>query len=677
MSYGLKYIIPFKTISEAPCEVNLEVDGFAGEPMELKAGESPFRPKDDTLDLLAPIRSWRGSIQVFGSDYLQDLYASGPQGIRATLYENGLVKRLGYLTPDTFSQDFSSPKFIYEMEVVAALSTLKYKEFDLTDDFVTFREIIAQAVVYAGYEFAYLTNSVRTSTGSYLDLKISSANFYDELGEAMTYYEVLEEIAKYLGCCFTPHGADLYLLDYAAIRAGHNSYTKLDGLTGTTVTLSDAKTVSNYRGTGAKLSRIAGKNKATINCSLYEIKNILPEFNDEKATYSTIVGTHTSQDGDYTGVVRKYVQPRFTFFHYAGGDPGNATESSLPVFGNNAGSSFVKTAEYETKKPPAALSMLNELQVKTYTDRTAALNGMHLDNNSAVLRMKSAGTILVHKDVHFCISLRFKRQTNEYTRSDDRKETYASDGFAYQKAAFRVGEHYYNGTTWTTTPSTFGMKVIYEKDGKKYGQYRPLENTNSFDTGLGDLTGYVFKAPSFLLRGECELILYCIEAAPVSPLTTFGTQYLYYRDIRVDYAIPDETSIYSDWVDKDSKNDIIYENVIEGDYVEEADEIDLKICTNPDGKLALSSVIQGSDGYEDFLGGIVTDVYGAGMAEHILLARVTDLYNSPRYVIDPTLKNDAKPYTLYVEPHLNKTFVVAGGEEDVKMENCTYNLIEI
>ena len=120
MSYGLKYIIPFRTISEKSCEIRLEVKDFAGEPTELKAGQTPIRIDTDTSDLLSPIRSSSATIQVFGSDYLQDLYTSDPQGIRVTLLVAGVVKWLGYLTPDTFSQDFSAPEFIYEMEVVAA-----------------------------------------------------------------------------------------------------------------------------------------------------------------------------------------------------------------------------------------------------------------------------------------------------------------------------------------------------------------------------------------------------------------------------------------------------------------------------------------------------------------------------------------------------------------------------
>ena len=35
MSYGLKYTIPFKTISEVSCVINIEVKDFVGTPTEL------------------------------------------------------------------------------------------------------------------------------------------------------------------------------------------------------------------------------------------------------------------------------------------------------------------------------------------------------------------------------------------------------------------------------------------------------------------------------------------------------------------------------------------------------------------------------------------------------------------------------------------------------------------
>ena len=685
MAYGLKYTVPFKTISDVDCVVNIEVKDYSGSSIELTGGATPFTIPTDESDLLVPIRPSSATLSVFGSDYLRDLYTSDPQGVRITQLTGGNVHWMGFLTPDTFSQNFTNPEFTYEMECVCALSTLKYRKFDFTDDFVSFAQIAAKAIEYAGYSDVIYTNSVRLKSGSYFSARIASANFYDELGDPMTYYEVLEEIAKYAGCTWEPYEDVLYFKDPAAIRSGYVSYTRLSG---GVVNLQDLKNVTNYKGTGAKISRIAGKNKAVVNCSLYEIENLLPEFDDEQTVFVDMRDdfSETVKEGKedivYRGIIRYFKQPKFKLWKYTEGNPGSPFVSEdpivkrpdTPVHSGNTGTSFVKTSEYREDEIPSKLSFADELQVRRTRSYNEYEDGKILKSGQKIFSMKSEGKILIHENVYFCISLQLKRMFEEWTKYDATLKA-GSDYTINQKASFRIGNYYYNGTGWATSASTFNMPITVKKGTATLNQYYSLDNTNTFNTGVGDLQGYTFKAPDFIMIGECELTLYAIDEVVDFTGTTFPRvdRFTYYKGISVDYGIPNEQSIYGDWVDKDSKNDLIYENVIEGGYVEEADDIDLKICTNPDGKLALSSVLEGNA----FLEEIVTDVYGTGQPENILIQRVIDMYDQPRFVIDPTLANNAKPWTKFTEPHLNKQFLVAGGEEDVKMERTRYNLIEL
>ena len=670
--YGVKYRVPFKTISDRDSVVILEERGYTGSVIEIIAGGTPFIINTDKSDLLTPIRSSTATLAVVGSDYLQDLYTNDPQGIRVRCEVDGVVKWLGYLLPDTFAQDFSSSEFEYEMEAVSAFSTLKYKEFDLTDDFVTFWDILNQAKALTGYQDIYVTNSVKAEFTDYFNLKIATANFYDELGEAMTYYEVLEQIATFAGCCWTPYEDDLYFLDYQAIRSGYNSYKK----NATNVTLQDLKEVENYKGTGTKLSRIAGKNKAIVNCSLYEIRNLIPEF-DEKGTtlVNTISPEDTVKEGKedvtYKAIIRKFKQPRYTFYHYISGNPANRVESSMPVTGVNTGSSFVRSTEFRKDEPPARLSMVNELQVKTCNSYAAASAGNLLTQNNPILTLRSEKAVLTHKDLWFAINLQAKWYLNEWNKRPGSLK-FSTDGQWGIKARVKLGNLYYNGTEWSTAEATFSIMIPHKKGENVLNTYRSVENQNSYDLGIGDLEGYLFKAPNLPVIGHMELTLYAMPTIHNNPFSEELSQYFYLKDISLTYAIPDESSIYGDWVDKDTKNDILYENVIEEGYVEEADEIDLKICTNTDGKLAFSSILEGNN----FLKELRTDVFGKGVAEEILLQRVVSLYSKPRFNINPILANTAKPYTKFTEPHLNKQFLVAGGEEDVKMETMQYNLIE-
>lgn len=695
MAYGLKYTVPFKTISDVDCVVNIEVKDYSGSSIELTGGATPFTIPTDESDLLVPIRPSSATLSVFGSDYLRDLYTSDPQGVRITQLTGGNVHWMGFLTPDTFSQNFTNPEFIYEMECVCALSTLKYRKFDFTDDFVTFAQIASKAIEYAGYSDVIYTNSVRLKSGSYFSARIASANFYDELGEAMTYYEVLEEIAKYAGCTWEPYEDILYFKDSAAIRSGYVSYTRLSG---GVVNLQDLKNVTGYKGTGTKISRIAGKNKAVVNCSLYEVENLLPEWNNKNTVmryedgYGRWIGGKKKEP--YLTKIRFYSTPEYTFYQYKWvNGVKTVTETNEPITDGGVSSSdysstrnqtlggcFVRSTYYNTKETPGKLSFENELMIKTKGHPNDISAGQYITSTDPVIRMESKRAIMLTDKTYLCFNGGCKRN---YAKSDDGSTTGDEDYFGIAdpvahhpspsensirriKLKLQVGGYFYNGEYWTMTESTFEVEYVFEKGENMFGVYKSVKNTNVYTLGVGDLSGYIINPPPVHISGKCTLTIYAISHMELH-------RYVYLKGIGLEYAIQDMGAIYDDWTEKESKNDLIYENVIEGDYIEEADEIDLKICTNPDGKLAFSSVLEGNS----FLEEIETDVYGTGKAEEILIQRVIDMYETPRFVIDPTLANNAKPWTKFTEPHLNKQFLVAGGEEDVKMERTRYNLIEL
>jgi hypothetical protein len=663
--YGVKYKVPFKTLSGRDSVVTLEERDYAGSVIELIAGGTPFIINTDQSDLLAPIRSSTATLTVVGSEYLQNLYTNDPQGIRVKCEVDGAVKWLGYLLPDTFSQDFSSSEFEYEMEAVSAFSTLKYKEFDLADDFVTFWDIINEARLLAGYNDVYYTNSVKAESSDYFSLKIASANFYDELGEAMTYYEILEEIAEFAGCCWVPYEDDLYFIDYQAIRSGYKSYTRVPG-EGMPIliptTLEDLKTVTNYKGTGAKLSRIAGKNKAVVNCSLYEVENILPSIEDNVINTGTLKSTIGSKGG---GKKDKW--------HYIVSVPAHVSGDKLQVPPrpiNEPRSDFFYTTRYTEDAVPNKLNFDLELRVLHYVNK----NGAKLTPNDIIMSVKSENELFIHDKVFFSFSCSIMTGVEGTTVSGEDGlimyepwGTALSDTTKTMPLKLRIGEYYYNGTTWTKTETKFNTFFLIKKDEKEHGRFITTRDDNTYTLGIGDLSGTIINPPSQPIVGEMELTLYTPDISIVN--TNYGLKYSFIKDIKLDYAVQDLEGVYKP--DKE-KEDVIYESIPNESYVEEADEINLKICTNTDGKLAFSSVMEG----DNFLSEIRTDVFGTGIAEEILLQRVVSLYSKPRFNINPILANTAKPYTKFTEPHLNRQFLVAGGEEDVKMERATYNLIE-
>lgn len=691
--YGLKYTIPFKTISDIDCFVNVELKDYIGSSVELIGGGEPFSIDTEDVDVLAPIRSSLATLSVYGSDYLKDLYTSDPQGIRIKLLVNGSVKWIGFLTPDTFNQDFSSPEFIYEMECVAALSTLKRKKFDLTADKVTFLDIIKRARDLSGYVDLYLTDSVRGKLDEniYELASIASGNFFDELGEAMTYYEVLEEIAKYLGCCFTPFEDDLYLLDYLAIKKGFNGYHKYSGNTKTSVTLSDSREVNSvgHKGTGSTISRIPGKNKIAVNCSLYEVKDFLPNIDDavEKSVwsgYSTV-----SYRKPYSG---KTVPPTHTlitvplvcddnsnvYYYYSDMTP---IVSDQKPFTAEAYSALMKAVRYTSDNVPTKLSFDTELFIKNYSSVENALAGKILQETHPVLNLKSEKRFFVHNKIYFAFSCEVQSNLDKFYFSGAdaliNTESYGkatSDMEWRIPARLRIGNYYYNGTAWTTTNSVFYIPIPIKEGSSMFGTSLKTKNTNTYQMGLGDLSGYIINPPSAPIFGDIELILYAIhhDIMNAGLNADYGAKWTFIKNIKLEQTIQDLEGIYEF---KEEKEDLIYESEISEDFIDEADDIDLKICTNTDGKISLSSVITDS-GLLDWIKSL--SVPFTGVAEEAIIEKALQIYDSPRYQINPTLNNVLLPYSLVTENHLpGSTFVVCGGEENVKMESCTYNLIEI
>lgn len=706
MSYGTKYKVPFKSISNIDYEILIDVQDYVGAITELTGGAAPIMIETDTEDVLVPIRSSKATVSVYGSDYLQDLYTSNPQGIRVTLKKGASVEWLGFMTPDTFSQDFSKPDFIYDMECVSALNTLKYKKFAETGAKITFLQLIKNAALLAGYTELYLTTAITdASSGNvYANSSVAVANFYDELDEPMNYFEILEEVAKYLVCCtFVPYKNALYLLDYKAIKAGLNQYYKYNPATTDaplTVTLADVVTTQSlgYTGTGATLSRIAGKNKATVNCSLYEVENVVPEFDDEKSIFSRVESyNETYTEGKDTifkkGIIRYYDQPKFTFYDYQFGENTMiVNERTTPIQLTEIGSCFVRTADYNIKDMPSKLDFKNEVLVRAW-DNINDAGTKHIPYGTGkLITMKSTRPTLINTDTYICINYGMRFLSTIPTMPNGtgidpfQPRTINKDNMGDEDAVLpgscqlKCGNYIYNGTSWEyltleNQGTVFNVNIDIKAKQPYSGTLFNVKNTNDFTTGLVELTGYLVNPPTQIISGELEFTINNNNCASYAWASSFNTRYMYIDDIKLSVATPDMTEIYGDWVKDNSNNDLVYENDISDDYIEKAAEIDLKICTAPEKKLCLSSVMNAT-GFQGNIKSLALNEIN--IAEKLILSKVVSVFSKPRYVINPTVKNGLKPYSLVTDGGLSGvTFVNCGGSEDVLMESVETNLIEI
>ena len=92
MSYGLIYTVPFATLENIPCVVEIEKDGYTGKPAELIAGATPFTVDiDDEEYLYTPTRFSTAKLQIVGNDYLQSLFSTAYREYRVTFKKDGVI----------------------------------------------------------------------------------------------------------------------------------------------------------------------------------------------------------------------------------------------------------------------------------------------------------------------------------------------------------------------------------------------------------------------------------------------------------------------------------------------------------------------------------------------------------------------------------------------------------
>ena len=112
MSYGLIYTIPFATLDNTPCVVEIEKDGYTGASTELTAGATPFTAEIDSEEFLyTPTRFSTAKLQIVGNDYLQSLFSTAYREYRVTMKKDGVITWCGFIKPELYTQDYASETF--------------------------------------------------------------------------------------------------------------------------------------------------------------------------------------------------------------------------------------------------------------------------------------------------------------------------------------------------------------------------------------------------------------------------------------------------------------------------------------------------------------------------------------------------------------------------------------
>jgi hypothetical protein len=152
---------------------------------------------------------------------------------------------------------------------------------------------------------------------------------------------------------------------------------------------------------------------------------------------------------------------------------------------------------------------------------------------------------------------------------------------------------------------------------------------------------------------------------------------------------------YSDAMDTDTE----YTNIINPDYVSEANEVEFKVCTWDNKKPNYSCVATMSNGAYAFVdqlthSALATDAQsvtyyhgdtgtvstGTLRAEEWMVLKLTKQYSSPAKVFEASLKGAPAmvfmPFTLFTSATLGCSFIADKMEFDIKRRKCDIKLVE-
>ena len=687
--YNLIYTMPFTNVDGEALTVQILEDGGTGSPVELTGGTPPFIVDVNDEDFLyTPTRFSGATLKLVGSDYLQKLFSTQYQKFKVNLVKAGSVIWTGFITPELYSQDYDNSLLELEIECISALSTLEYIDFKQEGATVSLLGIIKKCITESKGDFraVYIPN---VYTSSLDGITVSTANFIDEDGKAMTLKECLEEVCKFLNWTVTEYDGCIYFIDMDYIKAGKTSYTNI--LTSTTTTLSSTINLRDIpsKGNSNLLSILGGYNKAIVIDSDYEVDSdiLYPELELNLSGGELFKFEKTKDDTIYK---KEYYNSNLELFNYVLSNNSYTTyDKPFNTDKQSAGAVAMRKTSYGKTEALSKYSWQEMIEIKQksaiildnsapyYLYKDIYHNGEEIKNDPFILNypaIKCKGNELSYlvfdPDIKLCINFDIYLTTDKDGFEGDFKPTgLTSVPKLFIPMQLRIGDHYYNGSSWVTDSNTI-FKVSTTATPNNYvNTWLQVYNYNDPELNVPDLNGYIVSFKS-ITTGDIELTIYNPAINPYStpvfenPIESFFIRNIEISTQRVNASKSDST-----------KQDTKYENVVNEGFINALDDIEFKITSKNESELSYSKAMDGNSILDVLTNNIDNN---SEKPEKLLIQRIINQYKQPKIKLVQVIKPDILPYSKVTDSYLSgKQFVFTGGRINYEDNSIECNLIEL
>lgn len=708
----MKYIGKFKDIDDKEYIIELVTNNNATQTKEIQLATSPFTLETVSDGLYSNLKLHNATIKIINDTALFDLYSSTSKGTKVTVRSDDTVIFKGYTTPVQYSQPYISTLDEIELQAVDGISILEYSKYESTNKtIVSFKEIIKKCLDECEcYQYLYYPYCFYVGTDEdahfYLDrLCISEFNFFDDdsEGTAWTMKEVLNEILKFLGLTLVVYNNNIYLIDYNFIFNNQTSYHKFDIINNVESEIQQVDNLIDITGkfsdADSNISLSETYNKVTINCNLYPINTAIPDLYDENSLNPILKDSpyYIQKDGNiFSYFVKYYTNSKFinVFSDKDSLQPISIDVESMGTNADNAiidniGSIITKRANYHWEDgKPSKLNFEDVLVIgmglsnKNYSDLTDLT--LFLNKDIEVLKINPAyqvdTAILPSTDTigYLVLSGQYFQSDSLYTNPKQAGDQNwnGADGQNVCKFKLKIGDKFWDGNKWTTEEERFIIKAGGYNKSKIWYEWNEFTNTVTYDMNL-DVTGYAIpiKASDGLF-GK-------IEFSVLRPFPNkYGDGGRIYRYPYYTFLKNLNLKLYTNTVQQEGvESDIAYSNIINDEYVNEFDDIELKINSQTNQSFSYSSVFTFIDGKYNYLNELTyRGLYPLDLKQQQelnLVQKYTEYYSKPRLILNATINEDVEPFSRIVYPYLNKNFVIDSNTKDFETKQNVITIFEM
>lgn len=701
--WSTKYYIPFKSVDNNQYRIDIEQNSMTDAKELIGTSTSFILSIDDDDFLYKPHKFSTATISVAGSDYLQSLFSESYQNFRVNLYKNNKLIWTGFISPETYSQNYTNDVFEFNIDAISALATLQYIDYSIINtgtQITSIFSIIKKCIIESQGKFnnIYFPLTYETGNTNFLQsLTISEQNFFDEQNEAMKLDEVLDEICKVLNWTVCDFNGSVQFIDIDYMAKGFTKYLKFNADLSSFEIVDIANNVNvqnmQYWGNDNQLDILGGYNKVKVRTNNYNTTSQVPQDDFEKLDWFT-----SKKDTNYKNEyeTKQYLKSqayKFKRYNLITANPLSEEDNdNYNLFKEDPtkvlGGFAIKRCHWQLVDNKPNISEYNweyMYQIKYISEYNRDGNTEPADYNQKVYIPKFA-TVLqfnnkksqLYKGGAFGIS--FQSQfILDYNMSLVSSLPY---GYSEKRdfeplAILRIGNWYYTQNGWQQIAKEnfniqeHSFKVVTTVEGNRFRKWYSVNNTKSLQQNYEGLKGMCIELPTNVeIMGDFEFQLLADTWDMYANGLGVGVMF---KDIKIDYFKNENVE------DKAKDNaDNLYENIINSNYINALDDIDLKISTYNNDGMDYSKLIYNDKYLEDNLFSKLTNS-NVRLEEH-LIKRIISQYKQPRFKVKLSLKNDERlnSFAIIKDNNLqNKRFILQSGELDFANERFDVVLNQI